>query len=152
MSPTSATPGSTRSRQTLSSGHDGAREEVDDDDKPLGLRPQQQRARGADDDGDDDGKAIRDDADGDEDEGLIGRSGATGGSVFGALGRALTVRRTGSTKARPGRRREGEQAGPANEDHDDGDASTGLHLPAGLHLPTIDANEVKAGLDWSKTK
>ncbi|GAA5981053.1 hypothetical protein JCM10908_003965 [Rhodotorula pacifica] len=117
----------------------------DEDERPLGLRlragggGQEDTAQAA--------KAIADDAAGEEDEGLIGRSGATGGSVLGALGRALTVRR------RAGARRERKEEDGIDDDDDEQAAEgSGLQLPAGLHLPTIDANEVKAGLDWSKTK
>lgn len=138
----------------------------DDDDKPLGLdRRREDSARAA--------KSIDDDAEGEPDEGLIGRSGATGGAsssggVLSALGRALSVRRSG---AGAGALRQGRKNLDDDEKEENDEVVTaaateggvggggtpregneGLHLPAGLHLPTIDANEVKARLDWSKTK
>ena len=135
----------------------------DDDDKPLGLdRRREDSARAA--------KSIDDDAEGEPDEGLIGRSGATGGAsssggVLSALGRALSVRRSGAGALRQGRKNldddekeENDEVVTAVATEGGGGGGTpreeneGVHLPAGLHLPTIDANEVKAKLDWSKTK
>ncbi|BGP52565.1 Rho-GTPase-activating protein 8 [Rhodotorula sphaerocarpa] len=133
-----------------------------------------------DDDDDDDeddrregSKDGRDSDDGDDD-GLIGRSGATGRSVLGALGRALSVRRTrsGSESAKRSSPRaqsgspgsatatgsEGLAEGPAGEPHqaagqaEGQEQGAGLHLPTGMQLPNLDASEVRAGLDWSKTK
>lgn len=133
----------------------------DEDEKPLGLGGRvdcEDSARAA--------KSIDDDAEGEQDEGLIGRSGATGvggGSVLSVLGRALSVRKSGAGALRQGRRnldddeKEGEEAVTAATEAGVGggtprEENDGLHLPAGLPLLTIDANEVKARLDWSKTK
>ncbi|GAA5883607.1 hypothetical protein JCM3774_002111 [Rhodotorula dairenensis] len=139
-----------------------------DDDKPLGLGREPEsgtgfglagRRRGAieEEDSARAARLIRDDADGEQDEGLIGRSGATGGSVLGALGRALSVRarstRTGTgtgagSGAPAAAAAAAEQGLDSAERKKREDSVTGT----GLHLPTIDAQEVKAGLDWSKNK
>ncbi|BGP21256.1 rho GTPase-activating protein [Rhodotorula toruloides] len=90
-----------------------------------------------------------DDEKGDDEEGLVGRSGATGGSVFGALGRALTVRRTGANRS---------TRTPAQETEKGDDVegppvvSPVLEEAKERIGKVLETREVKAGLDWSKNK
>ncbi|CDR47324.1 RHTO0S14e02168g1_1 [Rhodotorula toruloides] len=90
-----------------------------------------------------------DDEKGDDEEGLVGRSGATGGSVLGALGRALTVRRTGAGRS---------ARAPAQEQKKDEDDEGAAVVSPVLEEAkerigkVLETREVKAGLDWSKNK
>ncbi|KAL8293658.1 hypothetical protein RQP46_000359 [Phenoliferia psychrophenolica] len=72
----------------------------------------------------------------DDDETLVGRSGATGGSVFAALGRAVTVRRKQF------------QSAAANATAASAGSPTSKELP---NMPFAQDPNVGAALDWSKS-
>ncbi|BGP28401.1 Rho-GTPase-activating protein 8 [Rhodotorula toruloides] len=108
------------------------------DEAPAAIR----RARRNAEEGEDDEK-------GDEEEGLVGRSGATGGSVLGALGRALTVRRTGAGRSTRAAAQEAEK----DEDGEGAAVVSPVLEEAKERIgKVLETREVKAGLDWSKNK
>lgn len=84
-----------------------------------------------------------------EEEGFIDRTGATGGSVVSALGRALTVRGkrlVGSARGERGVSGEGEKEG------DEKEKEKGLEGEGWKVEKIMEDKNVKAAMEFSKTK
>lgn len=105
-------------------------------------------AKTDDDQGSDDGTLPPID-NGREEEGFIDRSGATGGSVVAALGRALTVKRDRTSAAKPPRNRD---VSSSSSQTTEGAPLPSSSTPSWQVEKFMEDRNVKAALDFSKTK
>ncbi|BGP12304.1 hypothetical protein JCM10213_006628 [Rhodosporidiobolus nylandii] len=90
----------------------------------------------------------------DDDDGLLPHSGATGGSVIGALGRAFSVRRPAAAASlRPSGAASPGEKDKSGEEEKEGEAGHKAVEQARERIKALaESEELKKGVEWSKTK